>query len=291
MKKNLLNILSVLGIILLIINLTISCNKDNSTPEVNLDVTSLAISSAANSADSIIVTSNTNWAVTSSQKWLTVSPVTGSHDGIITVAAEQNSDSIARTATITVTAEGVASQTVTVTQYRKLTLSTKSLSLSAAANSTSSFIVISDTNWTVTSSADWLTVSPPSGSNKGTITVKAPENKGFYSRDAKVNVSENGKTSEFVSVTQDGAFTVSATSIEISGAANSIATFTVTYMKKWSLSCSENWLRIYPKSGSNVEKVTIVAMKNRNTTARTAKITISTEEAGSITITITQKGT
>lgn len=81
-------------------------------------------------------------------------------------------------------------------------VNTSSLSL-AAKNASASFMVVADVDWTVTSSADWLTVSPSSGSATSgtTINVTASDNTTDYARTATLTIK--GKTlTRTVSVTQ-----------------------------------------------------------------------------------------
>lgn len=81
-------------------------------------------------------------------------------------------------------------------------VSTSSLSL-VAKNASASFNVVADVDWTVTSSANWLTVSPSSGSATSgtTINVTASDNTTDYARTATLTIK--GKTlTRTVSVTQ-----------------------------------------------------------------------------------------
>ena len=79
-------------------------------------------------------------------------------------------------------------------------------SLSYTANGESKTInVTSNTSWTATSSASWLTVSPASGSNNGTITAVAATNTSTQQRTATITVSGTGVSSQTISVTQAGA--------------------------------------------------------------------------------------
>ena len=81
-------------------------------------------------------------------------------------------------------------------------VNTSSLSL-AAKNASASFKVVADVDWTVTSSASWLTVSPSSGAATSgtTINVTASENTTDNARTATLTIK--GKTlTRTVSVTQ-----------------------------------------------------------------------------------------
>jgi hypothetical protein len=76
----------------------------------------ISLAAAANSTGTFSVTSNTSWTVADDQTWLSVSPASGSNNGTVTVTAQQNTGTAARTAVVTASATGVSSQTVTVTQ-------------------------------------------------------------------------------------------------------------------------------------------------------------------------------
>ncbi len=66
--------------------------------------------------DDFTITSNTTWNVSESVTWLSVSPVSGSNNDVITVTATENTNTSSRTATVTITGSGVSNQTVVVTQ-------------------------------------------------------------------------------------------------------------------------------------------------------------------------------
>ena len=81
-----------------------------------------------------------------------------------------------------------------------LTVDKSSLSFDYSGSS-STFSISSNVSWTVTSSATWCTVSPASGSNNGTVTVKVSENTTTADRSATITVTGGGIT-RTISVTQ-----------------------------------------------------------------------------------------
>jgi hypothetical protein len=159
---------------------------------------------ASGGTASITVTSNVSWTASSSASWATVSPLSGSNNGTVTVTAAANSGA-ARTATITFSGGGVTSQTVTITQAAGTPASTLTVSPAtaniAASGGTASITVTSNISWSASSSASWATVSPSSGSNNGTVTVTASANSGA-ARTATITISGGGIT-RTVSVTQE----------------------------------------------------------------------------------------
>ncbi len=297
MKKKLALVLLFAGIIALVVNIEISCSKkDNFVPQLSLKVTSLSVAAAAYSTDTFIITSNTAWTTSSSQSWLIVSPTSGSNNGTVTIIAQQNTDTLARTATITVSAKGTTSQTIKVTQsgaVYNISISTTSLSVAAATNSTGTFTVTSNTGWTVLSSQSWLTVSPASGSNNGTVTVTAQQNTDTAARKATVTVSIKGKIPQNITVTQSGTIynlSVSTTLVNVATAANSTGTFAITSNTSWTVSSSPNWLTVSPASGSNNGIVTVTAQQITVGVARQAGLHVSASYNPTQTVYVRQNG-
>ena len=129
-------------------------------------------------SQSVTVTSNGNWAASSSVPWLTLSPSSGSGNGSIAANVTLASAAVGTNqATITVTSGGVtrtAAVTLTVATA-SLTASPSSLTYTAtqgAANPSAQTVTISaNGTWSASEGVTWLSLSPTSGSNNGTITA------------------------------------------------------------------------------------------------------------------------
>jgi len=166
--------------------------------------TSLSFGSGASSSP-LTVTANVGWTVTDNQTWLSVAPTSGTSNGTFTVSANANTATTNRSGTVTVTGGGITRQIV-VTQAAQtansLTVAPTSLSLGSAASS-SSIAVTANVSWTITDDQSWISVSPTSGTNNGSVTVSAVANTGTASRGGAVTVSGNG-ISRTIAVTQAG---------------------------------------------------------------------------------------
>jgi len=77
----------------------------------------------------------------------------------------------------------------------------------ASSGGNQTFDIQSVTTWMVGSSDSWLTVSPASGSNNGTITVTAAANTTSAARTATVTIMGSGVTAKTITITQDAAVT------------------------------------------------------------------------------------
>jgi endoglucanase len=168
-------------------------------------------------SDSITVTSNVSWTVTGAPAWLTVAPLSGSNNGTLTLTAAANTGAD-RSGSFTVSGGGI-NVIVTVTEgsaATTLSLSKTSVAFTNTAGS-DSITVTSNSAWTVSGVPAWLTVSPVSGSNNGTLTLTAAANTGA-DRNGSFTVSA-GSISVPVTVTQGS----SATKINLALAKTAIA--------------------------------------------------------------------
>lgn len=187
--------------------------KATVTATLSVAPSSVSIGSANGSTGTFGITSNTYWGITDDASWLTVSPVAGSNDGEISLAATSaNTGTTSRSATVTVAGTGVSSKTVTVTQvgaFLTLSVSPSSVSIGSANGSTGTFGITSNTSWGITDDASWLTETPVSGSNAGSIILTATSgNTSTSSRNGTVTITGGGIT-KTVLISQDGAIATS----------------------------------------------------------------------------------
>lgn len=156
----------------------------------------------------ITFTSEVPWMGASSDSWLTVSPAegeAGTHR--LTLSVSPNLSAESRSATVTLGTPYVTMDTYTVIQHGiDLSVDCESLTIGHEAGADVAFGVISNTDWIVDTSEEWLTVSPAEGSMEQTVTVLAEENNSLNARSAIVTVSakDNNAIACVVKVTQNG---------------------------------------------------------------------------------------
>lgn len=93
----------------------VSCNpEEQATPEIKLDMTSLTLAPEA-SSESIAITSNQAWTISSDASWIAFDPATGTGNGNVTISVSKNDTFDTRTADIKI-ASDKASATLTVSQ-------------------------------------------------------------------------------------------------------------------------------------------------------------------------------
>ena len=147
------------------------------------------------------IETNLAWEVRSADAWLTFDKTSGTGTGAIetiTATAAEN-PGVERTTTVTVTA-GAETETFTVLQKggKTLEILTTEIEMLSYAGGEVLLDVNASMDWTVTSSAEWLTVEKVGAQVKATAAASSA----FEARTAVVTVAGDGLTAE-VELTQD----------------------------------------------------------------------------------------
>ena len=264
------------------------------TPTSELKVSELGQFEAKGGEFTITVTASGTWTANKSRgsDWLTISPESGKAGTTnVVLKATENTAAEPRTATISLLS-GDITKNVEVTQVganQEISLDTSNMEFTSVGGS-KTFKISTNTSWTVTSDQTWCSVSPESGKNDGTITVKVTENTSASERTAMITVkSDIGN--QTVKVIQSGAAAVLALSVNsidfTSGGGNK--TFNISSNTSWTVLCDQVWCNITPVSGSGDGSVTVLVEDNISTVERMATIIVKSD-AGNKTINVTQSG-
>lgn len=146
------------------------------------------------------VKATADWAIRTDADWVTVRPSGGVKDTDIKiqVSVTANSGMDERIAALNIMSGGKTVKTVTLTQgyVRKATPSVKSLTIGGQESSTS-FTVTANADWTIACDAEWLSVAPANGA-KGdtTVEVKVKANDSDSDREATLTLSCGDDKSE-----------------------------------------------------------------------------------------------
>ena len=166
----------------------------------------------------------------------------------------------------------------------QLTISSPSQSQTEPSGSYT-FDVFSNVSWTVSESSDFISVSPTSGSNDGTITVTYNENTTTDTRTAVITLTGGGLTREHT-LTQSG----KPVELTISSASNSVAkeegfyTFDIVCNTNWVASDNKTWSSQTPNNGNGNVTLTVNYSKNFTPQVRQSIIEV---QAGNVTRTHT----
>jgi M6 family metalloprotease-like protein len=262
----------------------------------------IRLGASSGSTNSFSVSTTFPWSASPSATWVKVTPGTSTGSGTVTVTANSaNTSPNERISYIAVVAISGAlyEDTVYVIQegsQNSLSVSPSAVNLNSTAGSNEVLTVNSNTNWTVTNPVAWLSVSPGSGSNNGSVSVTAnSDNLSGASRSANLAFNAPGVGTEIVSVTQiDGSspsFDVSRDTVFVNNPQGSTGSFSVlANLVNWTLSENTPWFTINPGSGNNTQVITIlVASKNVDGNPRYGNITASAPGYADKTITVVQQ--
>jgi len=160
------------------------------------------------------------------------------------------------------------------------------------------FTFTASSNWTASSDASWLTLSPTSGTSRyqlNTISVSATPNTVPTECTATITI-KGGNSTATVSVRQySGAtLTVSPSSLNFKASGHSQAfTVSISPGSSWTVESSDSWLTVNFSGGASsgntqTRQITATAAPNTSTAQRTATITVSGTYATTQTISVTQ---
>jgi chitodextrinase len=176
--------------------------KADPNPYLVVDPDNLSFSAEASTSE-VSVFSNVVWTVVASDSWITVTSDATSEK--LTVSVDENSNTESRTGSVTLTGDGISEKTVTIQQEgvepARLEVSPASLQFSSNT-SCKSIAIFSNTDWTVSESSGWATVSQTSGSGDASISICVDANTSGATRDFTVTISGTGVLDQTIQVNQ-----------------------------------------------------------------------------------------
>ena len=152
--------------------------------------------------------------------------------------------------------------------------------------------VTANCSWTITKSADWLTVNPMSGNNTETVRVSAGKNPTSEPRYATLTVKGGKAPEKYVMVTQLApevktlTADVSSLAFEAKGEAK---TTKIASNTTWSITGKPEWCLLSESSGSGSRDITVTANENTKTEDRSGQIVIEGDGVSKVVIDVTQK--
>ena len=231
------------------------------------------------------ISSSTDWTVSCDNLWLTMKPTSGSNNSSITVSVDSHNTN-QRTAIIHIKGKGVQEKTVSVTQEEyipdpELTAIIDDPSNIPASGGTRVITITSNTDWTISSDASWLTlptgISPGSGNRTFTITI--PSHTSTSNRSATLTITGSGIV-QTINIVQNGIIPVLVANIDNASnlpASGGTRVITITSNIAWTVSSDASWLTIpagvSPGSGNRTFTITIPS--HTSTSNRSAQITIT----------------
>ena len=156
--------------------------------------------------------------------------------------------------------------------------------------------VTANCSWTITMSANWLTVNSTSGNNTETVKVSAGKNPTSEPRSAILTVKGGTAPAQIVTVTQLAGTVVpevktltadvSSLAFEAKGEAKTIKIVSNT---TWSITGKPEWCLLSESSGSGSRDIAVTANENTKTEDRSGQIVIEGDGVSKVVIDVTQK--
>ena len=267
----------------------ISVTQAGATPVITLSKSEVDFTGTENT-ESITVSSNCSWSVSSSSDWLTATQ----KDNIISISVSSNETNSYRTASVSVVHEGTTntSKKITVRQApASVNASTETLVFNNMAGNVN-VTINSEANWTAATSSSWMEVSPSSGSaGTSTMTVSVSPNTATNERTGYVIISIGGSQRIQIPVRQRGIY-IETEQTELAFTANGGSQeLTVLSNTSWTISSVPSWITVSPSNGEGDGKVKLTAQENPNTANRSGIIHITQSGLSiDVTITVTQTG-
>lgn len=256
----------------------------------------LAVTPASRSVGSVAgsttfdIATTAAWTASSNQGWATLSAASGAGSGTLTVTCAANPGAAPRTATITLTAPGATGSPKSVTVIQAAAAPTLSVSPeSATAPPTGATRTFSVANtgagtmqWSVSPGCDWVTVSPSSGANGGTVLATIQPNATNQQRSCTLTISAAGATGspKMFAITQGPAGTLTVTPVSRSvGSTAGSTNFEISAPGAWTAASDEGWATVSPIAGNGNGTLTVSYNANTVGVSRTANITVSAQGA------------
>jgi hypothetical protein len=277
---------------------TIFVTQDGITPTLSVDPNSLSLNQAVNSSANFTVNANTDWQTMAGDTWLTlVNPNPTSDTGVVQVIANTaNPNPNSRVPYVSVmNLNGTLTDTVWIDQLGNsptLNALSDTVTLASNVNSTASFSLSANLNWTSTSGAGWFNANPTSGSNSQIINLTAnSDNTAANSRVSFLAFAEvGGSLTDTVVIVQEAASASLQTSpdtLRLAATANSSGSFSLDAPSStfsWISNPQATWLDLSQNSGTG--DATIIATANSANSSFNERSTLVLSSASSLPVEI-----
>ena len=154
----------------------------------------------------IKASANCEWTITCTESWVSFSDKNGRGDLNVTVTVTSNPSSTSSREAKVIVASKTVTRTITVTQSpnsEQLEISPTTMTFTSTTES--QYVTISsNTHWTVSGGASWVTLDKTEGDNNGTIKITVADNEARESRNAEFTIRGNGGTTKQLTIQQAG---------------------------------------------------------------------------------------
>lgn len=167
----------------------------------------------------------------------------------------------------------------------------------AAEGGTYTIELLSNGDWNITNTAEWMTVSPTSGNGDATLTLVAQPNTLQQVRSAEIQAATKDNTAS-LTVTQEYTpsihpeehyLTLTPTEVEMAYTGGS-ATIALECDEGWMVDAGADWLRLDRTDGNGNERLTLTVVENTSFTSRLAEVKFVSASDCSAILVVRQEG-
>ena len=246
---------------------------DSTSKELSFDALSTAV-------QTVPVVCMSGWSVRNVPSWITVTPGSGSGDGSVSVRVENNTATSARNATLQIVSDlnpALVKEVVVSQKAFEFDPKGEELSFGALSTESRTVSVVCMSGWNVQNTTPWITVTPGSGSDNGSVSVMVGNNTATSARNATFRIVSdlNPSLVKEVVVSQN-AFEFDSKGEELSFDALSTAaqTVPVVCMSGWTVQNAPAWITVTPNSGTGNGSLSVSVGNNTTLAARNATFRI-----------------
>lgn len=227
----------------------------------------------------VTVDSSGSWTATSDSDWLSV--VCNGKDALISYVSNTG---VNRTGNILFHTQG-ASTTLVVNQAGFSIIDHISLSqnftTAECTSGSQEITILANGLWTTECGSEWLTITPSSGGPGNTTAVVSWSENGTYPRSEDIYFTRGNASTTF---TVDQAERIEPLSIDPQSIQfidlDDFSSLHIYTNESWTVTCPQDWLSIYPRSGNGNSTVSIACRQNPYDTYRSTQIYVSTDHYG-----------
>ncbi|MCF0178213.1 MAG: BACON domain-containing protein [Bacteroidales bacterium] len=227
-----------------------------------------------------------SWTLANNDAWISLSPTSGNGSASVQVSVGANASTQSRTGTLYLKCLDRTIEIAVIQGTPYVNIESNSVTFEAKGG-TSTLSLSANVNWTASSSASWLGVSPGSGNGDNALTLTAARNDS-PERNAVITISSVASPIK-VNVKQKApSLEVSKSSLSFSEAGGTSEPIIVTADYDYIITTSASWIKVTESSNT----FTVTAEPNKVETRKGSVVISLVGVSGTIqrTISISQKG-
>jgi len=245
---------------------------------LNVNPDTFNVNASAGVAIMNISSNCTAWTIANLPSWITANPSSGNGSISVSLSYQQNNSVNPRSVTFDVVGCNI-SRKVTVFQSGSspvITVSPSTFNLPTASGWSVFNVQSNCSSWAITGAPSWLTLTPSSGANNGTIVMQYQQNTG-PARSATLTVS-GCNINQTITVTQAGfvsTLAVSTNGLNFNESAGNSGFSITTNCASWTITGAPAWVTLSATSGGNSATISISYTENTAPVIRYGTLTIT----------------